>query len=233
MILAPYLPDSLPYLTFLACILGVVWRVARWCQAPAAPVSLFPVPPSPAARCRRLAAEVCLLRGAHASDPWLWIGAWPLHVALALLAVGHIRAFVDFPRLWQALGLTPADVDTLASISGGAVGLVAVAACLYLLARRALVKRVREITRAEDVLTLLVLLAVILSGDLMRFGPRVDLPTVRAYFVALASLHPVPMPDVPGFATHFLLVQLLALWAPWSKLMHMPGLFLAKATLSR
>lgn len=233
MALAPYLPDSLPYLTFVIFVLGVAWRIVRWCQAPAAATTLFPTARTTATGRRRLAVEVCLLRGAHASDFWLWAGAWPLHVALLLLAVGHVRAFVDFPGLWRSLGLTPAAVDTLAAVSGGAVGLVAMAACFYLLGRRLLVKRVREITRSEDMLTLLLLLAVILSGNIMRFGPHTDLPAIRAYFASLASLHAVPMPDVPGFATHFLLVQLLAVWAPWSKLMHMPGLFLAKATLSR
>jgi len=233
MVLVSALPDSLPYLSFLACIMGLSWRIGRWCQGASASVLLFPVPQTAFAGWRRLAAEVCLLRGAHAGDPGLWIGAWPLHAALALLAVGHVRAFVDFPGLWRALGLSPADVDTLASVSGGAVGVIAMAACLYLLARRGLVKRVREITRAEDVLSLLLLLAVILSGNSLRFGPQVDLVRVRAYFAAMATLHPVPMPDVPGFAAHFLLVQLLAVWAPWSKLAHAPGLFVAKSALYR
>jgi nitrate reductase gamma subunit len=223
----------LPYLTLLVCVLGLTWRMARWRRAPAPVAPLFPLPPSRAATWRRTAAELCLLRGLHAGDRGLWLGAWPLHVALALLAVGHIRAFVDFPGLWQALGLTPGAVDRLAGLSGGAVGLVALAACLYLLARRALVRRVREITGPGDVLALLLLLAVIVSGNAMRFGPHVDLGPVRDYFAALLRLHLVPWPDVPGFAVHFLLVQALLVWAPWSKFLHAPGVFWAKATLCR
>ena len=60
--------------------MGLSWRIGRWCQGASASVLLFPVPQTAFAGWRRLAAEVCLLRGAHAGDPGLWIGAWPLHV---------------------------------------------------------------------------------------------------------------------------------------------------------
>jgi nitrate reductase gamma subunit len=233
MALARFLLACLPYLTILVFTLGLAWRIDHWRRAKAPAAPLFPLPPTPAATWRRLAAEICLLRGAQAGDPGLWIGAWPLHAALALLALGHLRAFVDFPGLWQALGLSPEAVDSLAAASGGLVGLVAMAACLFLLARRGLVRRVREITRVEDVLALVLLLAVIVSGNAMRFGPQVDLAPIRAYFAALAGLRPVPMPGVPGFATHFLLAQILFAWIPWSKYLHIPGLFWAKAGLYR
>lgn len=223
----------LPYLTLLVGVLGLARRIARWRRAPAAGAPLFPLPRTRTATWRRLAAELCLLRGLHAGDRNLWLGAWPLHVALALLAVGHIRAFVDFPGLWQALGLAPEAVDKLAGASGGAVGLVAMTACLYLLARRGLVRRVREITGPGDVLALLLLLAVIVSGNALRFGPPLDLGPVRDYCAALVRLRPVPLPEVPGFAVHFLLAQALFAWAPWSKFLHAPGVFLAKATLCR
>ena len=232
MAITAYLPDTLPYVTLLVFLVGMTWRIRRWSLGAPSATLLFPLPETKPGRCKRMVLELCLLRGAHSSDFGLWIGAWPLHVALALIAVGHVRAFVDFPRLWAAMGLTPADVDTLAGVSGGAVGLAVMAACLYLLARRALVRRVREITRFEDVFTLVLLLAVIASGNVMRFGSHVDLELVRNYFAALATLHPVPMPAVPGFATHFLLAQLLAVWAPWSKLVHIPGVVAAKMTLS-
>jgi nitrate reductase gamma subunit len=233
MALARTLLPYLPYLTLLVGVLGLTRRLVRWRRAPVASAPLFPLPPTRTATWRRMAAELCLLRGLHAGDRSLWLGAWPLHVALALLAVGHIRAFVDFPGLWRVLGLSPEAVDRLAGASGDAVGLVAMAACLSLLARRGLVRRVREITRPGDVLALLGLIAVIVSGNALRFGPPVDLDPVRDYFAALLRLRPGPLPELPGFAVHFLLAQALFAWAPWSKLLHAPGVFFAKATLYR
>lgn len=231
MVLAPLLPVWLPYLSLALCLLGLAWRLGRWRRAPAAPAPLFPLPPTRSAAWRRTLAELCLLRGLHAGDRGQWYGAWPLHMALALLAVGHLRAFVDFPGLWRALGLTPGGVDRLAAVSGGAVGLVAMAACLFLLARRGLARRVREITRPGDILVLVLLLAVIVSGNAMRFGETVELDPVRAYFAGLAGLRPGPLPAVPGFAAHFLLAQALFVAAPFSKLLHAPGVFFAKAGL--
>lgn len=233
MALARMLPTYLPYLTLLVLLLGLVWRIGHWLRAKAGPAPLFPLPASPSGVRRRLAVEICLLRGLRAGDPGLWLGAWPLHLALVLLAVGHVRAFVDFPGLWCGLGLTPATVERLAGISGGTVGGLALLAGLYLLARRGLVPRVREITRWEDVWPLLLLLAVVISGNAMRFGSRVDLAPVRAYFAALAGPHPTAPPDVPGFALHFLLAQGLLLVLPFGKLLHGPGLFFAKADLYR
>jgi len=233
MVLARLWPDCLPYATLLICLLGLTRRLGRWFLAKPATSPLFPRPSAAPAGWRRLAVEVCLLRGVHAAEPGLWLGAWPLHVALGGIALGHIRAFVDFPGLWQALGLGPERLDNLAGAAGGVVGLTALLACSYLLARRILVRRMREITRAQDIWTLLLLLAVILSGNAMRWGPAVDLEPIRAYFAALARLSPGPMPDTPGFAVHFLLAQGLLLWAPFGKLLHAPGLFLAKDGLLR
>lgn len=231
MALARFLPVWLPYLSLGLCLLGLAWRLTRWWRAPAAPAPLFPVPPTRTAAWVRLGAELCLLRGLRAGDRGQWYGAWPLHLALALLAVGHLRAFVDFPGLWRALRLAPGQVDHLAAISGGAVGLVAMAACLHLLARRALVRRVREITRPQDVLILVLLLAVIVSGNALRFGADMELGPVRAYFAGLAGLRPGPLPEAPGFAVHFLLAQVLGVAVPFSKLLHAPGVFFAKAGL--
>lgn len=233
MVLVRTLLAWLPYLTFLVGVLGLARRIARWRRAPLARAPLFPLPPTRTAAWRRTAAELCLLRGLHAADRARWLGAWPLHVALALLAVGHVRAVVDFPGLWRGLGLSPEAVDRLAQAAGGAVGLVALAACFVLLARRLVVPRLRQITRTGDLLALLVLLAVIVSGNALRFGPGLELAPIRAYFLSLAVLSPAPLPEPPGFALHFLLAQILFAWAPWSKLVHAPGVFFAKATLCR
>jgi len=230
---ALHLLACLPYVTCSVFLLGLAKRIGHWHRSKVVPAPLFPRPVRPAAAWRRLAAEICLLRGSHAGDPGLWIGAWPLHVALFAIAVGHVRAFVDFPDLWRTLGLGPERVDALAGLAGGVVGLVAMLACLYLLAWRLFVRRLREITRMQDLWTLLLLLAVVVSGNAMRLGSPVDLEPIRAYFAALARLHPVPMPEIPGFATHFLLAQGLLAWAPFGKLLHAPGLFWAKADLYR
>jgi nitrate reductase gamma subunit len=221
----------LPYLTTLVFAAGLLWRLHRWNRA-AGRTPLFPFPARPTARWYHIAVEICLLRGTHAVDGSRF-GSWLFHAVLAVLLVGHIRVVVDFPGLWAALMLTPTNVDALANVIGGLAGFVALLAGLFLLARRALLPRLREITRFEDVFTLALVLSVIVSGLAMRLGPSVDLVPVRAYFADLAAGRPRPMPDIPGFALHFLLAQALAVVAPFGKLLHIPGVFPAKAGLYR
>ena len=70
------------------------------------------------------------------------------------------------------------------------------ATVLLLLGRRMFVARVREISTAPDFLALLLLVAVITTGDLMRFGgSHVDLAATRAWAASLLTLSPaVPLP---------------------------------------
>lgn len=157
--------------------------------------------------------------------------AWLFHGALLLLALGHLRAVTDFPGVFTALSLSPAAVDRLAGISGLGIGLLALGALLALALRRILAPGLRQITRFEDGFALALLAAVVGSGLAMRLGPAVDLTPIRAYSMALATLHPAPLPDVPGFAAHFLLAQVLAVYAPFGKLLHITGIFGAKAGL--
>ncbi len=220
--------DCLPYLTLLAFLYGTARRFRRWQRAPAPAAPLFPCPSPGPAVWRRMAFEICLLRGRRPVSVWSGLFPWLLHVALAGIAIGHIRAFTDFPRLWAALALTPQAVDRFAATAGIAVGLLGLGAALVLLGRRLLVPRLRQITHGDDVFALLLLLAVLASGMAMRLGPQVDLTPVRDYFAALAGLHPRPMPEVPGFAPHFLLAQALAVYAPFGKLLHIAGAFPAK-----
>jgi len=222
----------LPYLTTSIFVVGLLWRVRRWWRAPAPAAPLFPAPAGSAAVWGRIGAEICLLRGRHATQPTEGLGAWIFHACLAGIFVGHIRTVTDFPRLWAALSLPPADVDRLSGLVGGAMGDIALAAGLYLLARRLVLPRLRQITRFEDIFVLALLLGVLASGQVLRFGPPVDLGPVRDYLAALASLSPRPMPDIPGFAAHFLLVQVLAVYAPFGKLLHIAGVFPAKLGLT-
>jgi nitrate reductase gamma subunit len=221
----------LPYLTVAVVLFGLTRRLVRWSRAAPGLAPLFPAATARPAAWARLAGEVCLLRGRRALPGLRPVVAWSLHAALVLLALGHLRAVTDFPRLWAWLGLSPAAVDRLADAVGGAVGLAALAALLILALWRLGAPRLRAVTRTGDVLALVLLGAVLFSGLIMRLGGPVDLGSVRAYLFALATLHPVPLPDVPGFAAHFLLAQALALLIPYGKLLHMLAVFPAKAGL--
>jgi nitrate reductase gamma subunit len=221
--------DWLPYLTAAVFVFGLARRIVRWSRAPAPAAPLFPLPGTRRRAVARLAAEICLLRGRAAGSVSSRLPAWLFHASLVLLLVGHVRAVTDFPGLWAALALSPAAVDRLATVAGGAAGLLALGSALALAVRRAVVPGLRDVTGLEDVCVLALLVAVIGSGLAMRLGPAVDLAPVRAYLADLARLRPRPMPDVPGFALHFLLAQALVAAIPFGKLLHLAGVFPAMA----
>jgi hypothetical protein len=73
--------------------------------------------------------------------------------------------------------------------------------------------------------------AVALTGDLMRFGSHFDLNQAREYAAGQFSLRRGPAPAGPRFLLHLLLAQILIMYIPFSKFMHIPGGFFSKSPL--
>jgi nitrate reductase gamma subunit len=106
-----------------------------------------------------------------------------------------------------------------------AILLVALA---YLLFRRLQDPLVRYISFFTDYFALFLLLGVAISGMLMRYVVRADITTVKQFALSLAAFHPI-VPATLGatFLVHLLLVSTLAAYFPFSKLVHMGGVFLS------
>ncbi len=96
------------------------------------------------------------------------------------------------------------------------------AICLIALAcRRMVIPEVRRLSDPSDYADLLLLLAVVASGLLMRgMAADIDLAEVRAYLYGLATFHPLARPWHPLLLAHFTLVNGLLLYSPFSKLVH-------------
>jgi [DsrC]-trisulfide reductase subunit M len=102
---------------------------------------------------------------------------------------------------------------------------------ILLLVRRLSIPRVSEITGVGDYMALLLIAAIILTGNLMRFGSEhFDLALTRQYFADLALFR---FQDVTAsaalenrvFVVHMCLALLLILWIPFSKILHFGGIF--------
>jgi nitrate reductase gamma subunit len=97
-----------------------------------------------------------------------------------------------------------------------------------LTARRFRNPQVRYVSLPIDYLALFLLLGIVISGLLMRFVVRVDVAAIKQFALGLAVFHPVvPSALTPIFLVHLLLVSTLAAYFPFSKLMHMGGVFLS------
>jgi nitrate reductase gamma subunit len=181
-----------------------------------------------------LAKEALFFPSLYRGDKTMWLLSWSFHVALALAFVGHLRVLTGlFDRGLASLGIGTDGIATLSAIAGGAAGIVLGAAVLTLLLRRILVARVREISKAPDFLALLLLVAVITCGNLMRFGgTHSNLAETRVWAASLLAFSPV-VPASTAFLLHLFFAELLILYFAFSKLMHFGGFFFTFSLIKR
>jgi nitrate reductase gamma subunit len=223
----------LPYITIVVLVGGMVYRIVKWYKMPSpGKLTLFPAPPPGGGLVLGILKETFFLRTLFRGDKVLWSGSWGFHIMLVLIFLGHFRVVTDFPRIWRALGMGVAEVDTMSAVLGGGAGLIILIGSLYLLIRRFALPRVRDISTVADYLILILIIAIILTGDYMRLFTHFDLKETRVYFSGLLTFSP-QLPKSNFFLFHFLLGQILLMCVPFSKIMHFGGIFFSQTLVQR
>jgi len=165
------------------------------------------------------------------SSKWLWLGAITFHIAFFTIVLRHLRFFTEpVPFLVQAVeGADGFFQMTLPALYQ--TDLVIVAALSYLFLRRLFDPKVRYISLTNDFFPLLLILAIAGSGMLMRHIFRVDIVNIKMLAMGLANFSPASSEVMKGigplFYVHFFLVSVLIAYFPFSKLMHMGGVFMS------
>ena len=107
-------------------------------------------------------------------------------------------------------------------------GIVLLLAVSFLLARRFFSQKVNYISLASDYFPLFLILGIALTGILMKHFIKVDIISVKELSMGLVTFHPVVPQGVGSiFYLHLFLVCVLLIYFPFSKLMHMGGIFLS------
>ena len=247
-----------PYAAFAIFLTGFCVRVLRWAWVPvpfhipttcgqqkSLPWIRTAKVENPSTRCgvfARMATEILLFRSLFRNNrarvdgkrlilgenKYLWLGALAFHWALLLILLRHLRLFIQPVPAWVD-GLS--QIDSFFQIGAPQLYLsdvIVLAALGYLLFRRFHDPVVRYISLFTDFFALFLLLAIAISGVLMRYFVRVDVISVKQFATSLAAFRPVDLSALsPLFLTHLLLVCVLATYLPFSKLMHMGGVFLS------
>lgn len=164
----------------------------------------------------------------YRGNKYLWLGALAFHWSLLIILFRHVRFFVE--PVPSAILLVQ-DIDGIFQLVVPTLyvtSLVILIALSYLFLRRVVHPQIRYISLPSDYFAVLLLLSVALSGVLMRYFYKVDLVKVKELAMGLVSFSPV-VPEGIGlpFYIHLFLVSVLAAYFPFSKLMHMPGVFLS------
>lgn len=164
----------------------------------------------------------------YAENKFLWLAALAFHWSLLIVLIRHLRFFLlPVPGLLYTLerydGFFQVAEPTLY-----VTDVVILAALLYLFGRRLWDPQIRYFSLLADYFALFLLLGLVISGILMRYFAKVDLVSIKQLTVGLASFSPaVPKTASPLFFVHLMLLSVLAAYFPFSKLMHMGGVFLS------
>jgi len=164
----------------------------------------------------------------YAEDKLLWLGALAFHWSLLVILLRHLRFFIEpVPRLATLLDA----VDGFFQIGAPALymtDVAIVAALLYLLQRRLRDPQIRYISLFTDYFALALLLGIALSGVAMRYFAKTDVVAIKQLALSLTVFAPVVPKEASWLLLlHLTLVSTLAAYFPFSKLVHMGGVFLS------
>jgi nitrate reductase gamma subunit len=159
----------------------------------------------------------------------LWLASLAFHYSLLVIVLRHLRLVMQpVPGVVSAL----AAADSFFQVGIPAVyatDVVLAVALGYLLVRRVREPQLRCLSLFSDYLPLFLLLGAATTGVLLRYFVRVDVVAVKELALSLvtlstpnvaASLHPLVF-------AHLALVSALVASFPFTKLMHMAGVFLS------
>jgi nitrate reductase gamma subunit len=169
-------------------------------------------------------------------EKWLWLAAILFHYAFLVVLLRHLRFFTEpvpaFVGLLETLdGFAQTGIGPLPGLGLPGLlisGVILLLAATYLFIRRIYIPQVRYISLPTDYFPLFMVIGIALTGILMRYLLKVDVVGVKEMILGLVTFHPV-LPQGIGvlFYIHFFLVSIFFAYFPFSKLVHLGGVFLS------
>ena len=159
---------------------------------------------------------------------FLWVAALAFHYSFLVVIIRHLRFFLEPAPFFLPL-LESLDGFIQLGLPGVMVsGIVLLAAVFYLFLRRLYLSQVRYISLAADYLPLFLIMGIAITGILMRYFIKADVVAIKELTMGLVTLRPTIPDGISAiFYVHLLFVCVLVAYFPFSKLMHMGGIFLS------
>jgi nitrate reductase gamma subunit len=178
---------------------------------------------------RNLKTEKRAGKVAYGSEKWLWLAGLAFHWSFLVILLRHFRFFSqDVPMAVQGIE----GLDSFLQIGVPLLYLtdvVLIAAVTYLFLRRIVTPQIKYISLASDYFPLMLILGIAISGVLMRYFFKVYVVGVKELSMSLISLKPeIPEGGLASiFYVHLFLISVLFAYFPFSKLMHLGGVFMS------
>jgi nitrate reductase gamma subunit len=159
---------------------------------------------------------------------WLWLAGMAFHYSFLLILIRHLRFFMTpVPEAIQMISALDSFLQVgtpLLYLTDG----VLLAAVTYLFIRRVSLSQVRYISLIADYFPLFLILAIATSGVIMRYFIKTDIVSVKMLTMGLVTFSPtVPNGIGSVFYIHLFLLCVLFAYFPFSKLVHMAGVFMS------
>jgi nitrate reductase gamma subunit len=186
---------------------------------------------------RNLRFELKANKLSYIWEKWLWLFALAFHWAFLVVVLRHFRFFTEpVPFFIQYLEFLDSVfrvevVNDIVQVGLPGIflsGLVLLGAVIFLFLRRVFISQVNYISLASDYFPLFLIMGIAISGILMRYFLKVDIVGVKAFTMGLVTFSPA-IPEGVGaiFYVHLFFVSVLLIYFPFSKLMHLGGIFLS------
>jgi nitrate reductase gamma subunit len=201
-------------------VFGILYKVWKYATIPnPLKIPLTPAPTNAVGVAFRMFFDIVFFKSLFNSNKFTWLGGCAFHFALLVVLASHIRFFVlPVPEIIMLL-------QTFLQSIGIFIGLLFIAPIGYLFIRRVWVDRVCFVSIFADYFVLILLFFIGVSGITMKYLIRPDLVAVKTYIIGLISFSPQPIPTNPIFIIHFILILILLVYFPFSKLIHACGIF--------
>ncbi len=164
----------------------------------------------------------------YGSTKWLWAAGLAFHWSLLVIVIRHFKFFAEPVPSW-VLGLQ--NLDGFFQVGLPIIYLtdiIVVVTLSYLFLRRVLIPQVRYISLPADYFPLYLIGAIVTTGILLRYFTKTTLISVKELATGLISLHPVVPAGIDTmFFIHLFMVSILLAYFPFSKLMHLGGVFMS------
>lgn len=207
---------ALFYAATAILVAGLANKIIQFAKTPAPlKIPTTPAPTTQTGVVLRMFREVAFFESLFKATKWTWLFGYLFHFALFLVLFRHLRYFIN---------PVPMPVE-LVQPFGMYGGFAMVAGLFGLWARRFLVDRVKYISAASDHLILMLLIGIGISGLSMTFGVHTDVVAVKSFFIGLMTFSWSELPADTLLIIHLLLVAALMIIFPFSKLLHVPGVF--------
>ena len=159
---------------------------------------------------------------------WLWAAGLAFHWSFLIIFLRHMRFFIEqVPAGIQLIE----GLDSFLQIGAPLLYItdaVLLGAVTYLFLRRVMLPQVSYISLLADYFPLFLILGLASTGVLMRYFTKTDIVGVKVLAMGLISFNPSVPETLSGmFFAHLFLLSVLLLYFPFSKLVHMGGVFMS------